>query len=163
MRNKSIQKWLIAGVVLIWGFVALRFSGLGESKPISQALAVAKFEIDSLGISADSLILGLAYRDPFLEQSFVSPPQRTLSQSPKRQAFGKAVILKAKPKLHLPKLSYQGLISSRDSLNRTAILLINGRSHTIRPGDQIEGIRINAIEQNSLQIAMADTTINVLR
>lgn len=159
MKSKHSNKVLIPLVILIWIWVGASFLGWGENPAVqTEALAPFQTELSESNSEQEILTLTLSYRDPFLDK-LPTPAKAPRSRNSKRTP--KLIKVKKAAPLRIPQLAYQGLVQGKNDLDRTAILLINKKTYTVRPGDSLQGLSIHAISHKQISIGIADTLIHI--
>lgn len=159
MKSKHSNKVLIPLVILIWIGVGASFLGWGEnSSTQTETFASSQRELLVEDQEPEHLSLSLNYRDPFLDKL----PALEKARSPRRQKKSPKLVkvVKAEP-LRIPQLAYQGLVQGENEADRTAILQINKKTYTVRPGDSLQGIAIHSISHKQISIGIADTLIHI--
>lgn len=159
MKSKHSNKILIPLVILIWVWVGANFLGWGEGDAIQQSISTEfQTHLTHAADDRETRTLQLNYRDPFLDKL---PASSKTQNTSKTRRTPRLVKVEKRAPIRIPQLSYQGLVSGENTENKTAILRINKKTYTVRPGDSLEGISIQAISQNKMSISIADTLIHI--
>lgn len=159
MKSKHSNKVLIPLVILIWIGVGASFLGWGE-KTVLQSEAEATFQTEFVDTEKkpEILSLNLNYRDPFLDKL---PPVKVPAKTRRQNRVPRLVKVEKPKPLRIPHLAYQGLVQGESDEDRTAILMINKKTYTVRPGDSLQGLAIQAISHKQISIGIEDTLIHI--
>ena len=163
MKNRRLNKFLGPAVILIWIMVIWRFAGSGDGKPAQVVFGDTIYDSNTETMWIDSFALLTVYRDPFLGQmpQVPLPPTPPVTQVSSR--IGTLVKKTPKKKIYIPSMVYQGGVSRQDSTPMTGILKIDRKTYTIRQGDSLAGVKILDIQMDELWVAVADTSIKIVR
>ena len=148
MRNKKLAIYvLLPVVVIIWG--AAIFQIFKVINPDS--VAIKNLDFDKLPKSSknnmpDTFSIVANYRDPFLGRS-----ENHLGQGIK---YTVAPVLK-KPEIRIawPALAYKGMIRNKKSNKQLVMVSIAGKTSMMNSGDEINGVGLIAISNDSVELS----------
>lgn len=156
-KNKNIQYFLIALVVVIWGAIAVQFfnyqggeltayNGLHNNLPIARADAGEVFEFD----------LNLNYDDPFLTTKRKGSTSSSNIKSTKvsKQRISKYVQKKINPqkKEKYPQVIYKGYSLNNNQITRVN-LSINQKTVSMKVGASKDGLLLKETYRDSLLVS----------
>lgn len=173
MKKKQLNYILIALVLAIWGMTVFRYFGQGEDDIPVLNTSSSGISLDTLP-SRDTFSLLNGYRDPFLDQPFITARSQlgqgldmsaVSGQTQRSRAKGNTQqlgrVLKRDAR-QVPKVSYQGAVQrSGETQAMTGVLLINDKTYIVRPGDSISGVKVMAMHWDYVQVGFADSSWNV--
>ncbi|MBN2664640.1 MAG: hypothetical protein JXR68_13405 [Bacteroidales bacterium] len=145
--NKITQIFLIIVVVIVWGLIMVRVIGnfSSEESSIENNSSVSFPDIDQ---EEDTSKLLLNYNDPFLEHIDIVSSQNTKIRLPKTTT----VDSNKRFQKSFPKIKYYGLITNKKTLKLVAILNIDGEQYLVQQGQEIFGIKLLEMQNDSILI-----------
>ena len=163
MKEKQKIIVLVPLVILIWGYAIYALIGVSGGDKVETS---SKFLIempDDLKLSADSFVLVLNYKDPFLKginyrSSFVS--QNEIKQQ--ASSITKP-IKKIASSIVWPKLIYKGTIKNKNSNKLIAVLEINGNEALLKEGEEYQSVTLLAVLNDSIYLAFEKEKKYVLK
>ncbi|MCB0479716.1 MAG: hypothetical protein KDC84_16225 [Crocinitomicaceae bacterium] len=152
MNKKTINSILLVTVLGIWGYVvyAKFYNGNSESNDTNEIVNVSGGRTI---MKKDSFSLRLDYRDPFLgkiSNNNFKPKQSISAHSTQEKRKIKSPTPEPQP---WPTIRYYGLVKNA-SKNKggTALISLNGKTHQVIQGDEIEHVEIKNILGDSIQV-----------
>ncbi|MGD1848246.1 MAG: hypothetical protein ACFB10_22870 [Salibacteraceae bacterium] len=162
MKNKKLLYLLLPLMVVVWGAVFYRvFKGIGGDDDYFDALpAAVKMPVlakqDSFDLIAD-------YKDPFLGKG----PGRSRNTNP---AIGEKPLTPTvrqlpkppPPTLPWPAIGYGGFVNKSGGKNKLAVVTIDGQTSWGKLGEEIQGVTIQEIWKDSVQVSYRKEVKTVL-
>lgn len=168
MKKRNANKFLLPLVGLIWiGVLARIFWPAEEAvrKPAIPASSQLEFAGEAV---ADTLSLSLAYADPFLQTK--RPVRRAVStQLNASEVARRSAAAAAKKPQPVPApidwgfVQYKGLAQVSNGAHQTALLHISGESVFLEAGQLHRGLKLVAIEGDSVEVEFRGERVKVGR
>lgn len=136
MKNKKSIYILLPIVLLIWGMVVYQFfsfSASDDAQIANQDLKVKPFKIKP----KDTFSITINNRDPFLGKMISSE-----NNTPKKTNTSSKKPIKIKEELIWPQVSYKGIVSDNKEKIKVYMVIINGKTHLMKKGDEEEGVKL---------------------
>ncbi len=153
MKDKKVMIYfLLPLVIFIWGsFLVRLFKGFYPdvgTKIISGVNVPAKMKENNL---PDTFSIIANYRDPFLGKSVSMNSGKVVRAIP--------VVKKApEVKIPWPLIAYKGMMKNAKANKKLAVVSISGKSNLMNSGDLINGIALENIEKDSIEVAFQNET-----
>lgn len=154
MAKKKLNIVLGVALLSVWALVMYKlfWKGGGE-EPIP--FTAPSYVESSEQVVPDSIVLDLDYRDPFLGASkkkrpSVSRNATTAQQTPVRNTPTIETTLVEVDKW--PKIEYSGIIENAQSNRQVALVLVDGQSYLLSPGDTVQGMILNSVSNDSILV-----------
>lgn len=161
MKSRQANFILLPLVGIIWVLVGLRFIGSIGSEEEAVDIVPSK-ETTLVPTLKDSFQLVLPKRDPFLGRTTLdeSPSTSEKNTVPGIQLGTIKVVYSVQA---LPQLRYKGFVHRATLGDKTGILSINGRLHTVQAGDTLMSIKVLKLEDSAITLVYKDTVLQILR
>ena len=145
MSKKSNTKFLLLGVILIYGAIVVRFFMLRSAgaSDIPVTNIVADFTPKSYEVQEDFTIAN-NHRDPFLG----TRPKEAII----KKATTKPQIVE-NPTAYFPAVLYKGLVSDIDSKKKVISLAVNDKEYIIREGKTVDSVTILSGNAKELKVS----------
>lgn len=147
--NKVTRIILIAAVVLVWGLIMIRVIGRFSSNDVPLVNNVSYTFEDNKQMT-DTFDLLLDYNDPFLGYERIVPP--LTNKQTNVTLVNAKVEKKTTQNKPFPRVIYYGLIINKETQKLVAIININGSQILVQQGNEILGVRLLKIENDSILI-----------
>jgi len=161
-KNKKSLYILLPLNLLVWGFIAYKIiSSLGADElPEMEQVAVSGGRVD-VG-DTTGYVLSLNYEDPFLKQE---PERRSNHQQERAKPTQVTAPPKQPVKAAAPEtdIKYLGIVQNKTSGLTMAMISINGNSHVIKKGEVAEGIKVQDISQEFIEVREGKKTLKIAR
>lgn len=149
MKNKKLIYVLLPAVLVIWGIIFYRiFNAAGGDDNISSFNdpGIREAQVSSY---TDTFSIVADYRDPFMGKLAVeNRPKTVVTVQPR--------ITEPKPqspvKIAWPSIGYSGMIKNQKSALQLALLQVDGKSHTLKAGQSVEGVQLVKIFRDSVEV-----------
>lgn len=163
MNVKLVRFFLLASVVVIWGFIILKI--IKNIQPGKAPHPESNFEklIDTNNLSNDTFELIADYPDPFTEKievadsDFVKSTKNNTSSGLEKNGD----ILKSK-RQSLPSIFYYGIVSNVDRKKFAALISIDGDSMVLRPGQTKGQLKLLEIKKTKIIVLYKGKQIPIL-
>ena len=151
MSKKKINILLLVLTISVYGAITYKYFGGGNPIPentnntLPTSETMPKIAEDTQAVFQ----LKINDRDPFLDRTYSArlSQQRQVSSIPSTRSSTQS----KQPKLW-PDINYLGFTKSNAQNKRMAILRINGKLYRKRQGTIIEGLKITAVYNDSIQV-----------
>lgn len=131
MNNRQKTYILVAGVLLVWGVIAVKIAtGLTQNDPVLIAPVLTQKFTPPIHFAVDSFSIQNIPRDPFLG-TFAKPKKKSKKpiQTPPRQ----------KPQ---KQISFAGIVQKTDSKTPVFIVTINDREYIVKKGQTVDSVTL---------------------
>ena len=146
MSKQTINKILIVGLIVIWGFVGYRFIYNYISKnELQLANNFNTIPENQKTTNRNPFLLSTISRDPFLG-TYSIPKKESVSRKYQKNsgALSKTIVW--------PKIEYFGFVKNENNKNPLALLKINNELKRIRKGENYNGLVIKTVFSDSIII-----------
>lgn len=165
LKNKKAIYILVPLNIAIWCYLGYSiYSGLKEDELPEFSESNNKIKLDELKDTVTYRLI-LNYSDPFLKdgEKVNSHSNSTLAGNNGRKnaqinSNKTQTIAAVKP---LAEIKYLGLVKNNSTGNSTALISINGKSHTVKKGDIIDGITVKNISNETIEFKDGKKTMMV--
>jgi hypothetical protein len=144
-NNKKVLYILVPLVLGIWGLIAWKIiSSMGDKNTVvftNTGIGSALNTTDT----PDTFSIVNHYRDPFrvkktvIAQNTTSRPQAGIQSSPLPAPKKEKI---APPTLTWPTIVYTGVFKNQSSNKQVALLVIDNKSYTVKPGETVDGVQL---------------------
>ena len=158
MKNKPLTIGLIIAVVGIWAWIVFSIFDFTKSSDIVQFKTNKQIGTTVFGDSVkQEYVLSLNYKDPFLKKGYVGKDnvhliQNNTDASPVYSKVIKPVVVDVKADEPLPVIQYAGRMQNAKIKKPLAILIINDTEYMMQEGDVHDGVLLNKILNDSVQL-----------
>ncbi|MDD3685242.1 MAG: hypothetical protein PHE56_00610 [Bacteroidales bacterium] len=157
MKNKKSLYILIPAVAIIWGLIAFKIFTYNDENveiPIVKPVTESKKQ----NIVKEAHIINTNYPDPFLKSRTYSPPSKleTTQQVNKKENTTTQVkpVAVTNKDIKWPPISFDGMVVNNTSGEKTAIITVSGKRKLLDYNDEINGIRLSALFQDSVVLIL---------
>ena len=146
MKNKKTVYVLLPAVAIIWGIVIYRvFSGLHSSNENYKMNTNFNTSVNTNSSVLDTFSISANYRDPFLGRMIsVNANSIQKNETPK--------VEKVIQQIKWPTIIYNGMIKNQKSKKELALVQIGGKDNIMKAGETAEGIKIQKIYKDSIEV-----------
>lgn len=154
LKGKKSIYVLLPVNLLVWGFIGWKIFAAfqGEDVPAPSDLPTAVHVLNKEDTVQQTLALN--YPDPFLKQE----PQRK-----NRSTANSAVAVQSQPMVQKPvkvpaeekptrNIVFLGSIQNKSSGKMMAMVSLNGATHTLKKGDQLDGMTVKEIGSSFIEL-----------
>ena len=157
MQQKHIKYLLLAGVALIWGVVIYRvLGGMGDNKITAPTPKLVLKIKDSSNYQPYELLVN--YEDPFGasdEKTSVESATDSLIKATDTYLNNNSTNYSpVKPDISF--IQYKGIITNRLTHKKAGIICIKGQDEFIQLHSKLDGILVNAIQKDKIQVTYMD-------
>ncbi len=153
MKNKAVTYFLIVIVALVWGVIIYRIfdaTTAGDNFPVANSAPIMKIkDLQVYSEPKDTTHLMLNYRDPFMEEVKTEPKVIAVDKLISHKTGVKTA---SKPGVNWTFINYSGYIKNSKSKRLLAILIINGKEHTMMEGETFEKVKLVKNLRDSVKI-----------
>ena len=163
MKRKGLNIILIAGMLVIWGFVAKKaLFYFGKDKREIVTAIPAHHDNPIAECKKDTFELYSLGRDPFLDimTKKKSPVSRQPATKNKKKSRARP---KVKPTSKWPKLQYFGYLKGDAQATKLAMIKIDNKLHKLRERKSIEDIQVLKIYKDSILLKRDGSTKMVFK
>jgi len=150
MKNKTTTYILFALVFLIWGSIVYKMFFQTEDGDDGIANQNYVFKENKKSV-LDTFSLALNYSDPFLKNEKYAPVRNKVARSSATKKNTPSV-KKVKDNVVWPVVKYEGVIKHSNG-ETTAIVNINGTSHFLKAGNEVQEIKLCTISQDCIIVS----------
>ena len=153
MEKNSVKYLLGIAVIAIWGLLGYRIYQK-VYPPVYIPVTTSSNITTSVPLAKDSFTLLAKYRDPFeIETTSSKKKSQVKAIKPKNKPVqnNNKGAKRSKPFSSFPKLLYKGLITVEKG-NQIALVTINGQMIHLKKGQEINGLILNDIFTDSIQV-----------
>lgn len=148
-------------VVIIWAVLIYKFMDAFADDPpmITEEIK----EPDVIRKPKKERILKLNYPDPFLGRSV---PRKTVADArprPNKPAKKQSKERKKQPKELAPKLRYNGRVENHGSGSERHLVAVNGSTRIVAIGEDVDGVKLERVYQDSVMFSWNKQKIFVRR
>jgi hypothetical protein len=149
MDKKRLTYLLVIVVIAVWGNAIYRlFFYLDNHASVKKD---TNYSVTTLSFTSnDTFSIHEHTRDPFLGPL---PQNRLIVKTPKVLKPIKII-----PTIIWPGISYTGMIRNQQSAKQLAMVVINGQSNIMKPGDSYMDIILNKVFKDSIILSLGKTT-----
>ncbi len=154
MTKKRINIALIIIVLGLWGTVGYKTISqyfLKKENNIKEDQFAGNLNLDA--IKKDTFNFESINRDPFLNKQYSKPDTIVKNYTRKPMSPPKLVVIKPKPVTIWPVVSYYGYIKSKIKTDELIMVKINNRLYKLRKNDDVEGLIIRNVYNDSVEIS----------
>lgn len=143
MKKNRLNTILIVVVLGIWIVIVIRIKDTVSGDKISIATSQDISSFDNINYDLKAYKLNLSYRDPFtIEAPKIKP---VISAKP--------IVRKEVLKFVWPEINYSGLIKSKNSSEKVALISINHRTQLAREGKVVDSLfLVSKINSDSVKV-----------
>jgi hypothetical protein len=154
-NNKKVLYILVPLVLGIWGIIAWKIiSSIGDKNAVmvsNTALGASLASSDA----PDTFSIVNHYRDPFRIKKMVitggtSIHPQTVGQSPAALSVKKEKVVI--PSSAWPSIVFTGIFKNQTSKKQVALLVIDNKSYTVKPGETVEGVLLVKAYRDSVMV-----------
>lgn len=151
--KKKINIVLILAVLGLWGTVVYKAVSqyLFPKEFVENATASTKSHFNSNLINKDTFHLEAIPRDPFLNKQYQNPIVPKVFHPKSINKTVAQVIIPIVNK-NWPTITYYGYIKSKEKNEELILVKINQKLHKLRKTDQVEGVTINKVYNDSIAL-----------
>jgi len=157
MGNRKAIWVLVPLVAAVWGVIIYKVVVHLSDKGVTRASEAQKL-IEPM-VEQQAYTLALNYPDPFLRTVQKPVQARPAAPPANRTKEKKPVRPIADPKR--PVLRYSGRVENRDSKAERHLILVNGVSHIVTIGQDVDGVVLRKVFQDSVQFNWEKETLYV--
>lgn len=145
MKNKKSIYVLLPLVLVIWFAVIYQF--FSYSSPVEDfAATYTGAEIKSLKMKArDTSSIDVRYRDPFLGKIYTPADKQSAKVGRKKSPSAVSPIL-------WPNVQFKGLVSDAKGKNPVFMLMLDGKTYLLKPGQSQNGVLLKKGDRNSVSL-----------
>ena len=162
MKNKkTTQVFLAVALIGIWGTIFYRvyegMQGDGENN-----FQVSKLPIidTTTAIEEAGFSLRLDYGDPFFGRTYETPTYDEFAEMSSTPSEINTITQpppvvnnqKKKKNIKFPAITYQGLVTNKQTNQQMAILKINKKTHRLKSGQKVNDIQLTKMHRDSVRI-----------
>lgn len=134
---------LIPIVLLVWGYIGFQIFNYGEDEDVIEPIRIDQI-ITNQKQKTEVKTFALNYADPFLKGVQNRPVVNKSILSTKSQSPKKVI------PVNWGDVTYNGFVKNQKSEKKIALLNINGRQSLASKGENVQGLIILSIEQDSV-------------
>lgn len=150
--KKKINIMLIVIVLGLWGTVAYKtISQFFYPKEVVSNQAVIENNLDLNKLNKEDFQLEKIIRDPFLNGLTKSDSILKISH-PKIEKTRKPDIIKIKPSVNWPSISYYGYLKSSNKQDELVLVKIDGILFKLRKDDSVGDIILKKVYKDSIEL-----------
>ncbi len=160
MANRKVILFLLPLVLIIWGVIIYRIINAIADHELPVAEEIHRTAPPKKG--QVQFTLALNYPDPFLGTP--KPRSKPASKETKvTQTKPKKVLEKKVTSPSQPVLRYNGRVENRSSNQERHLISLNGNPHIVTIGQEVDGVVLKKVYQDSVQFKWNKETIFVRR
>lgn len=145
---------MLPGVLLIWGFLGWKlYAAMKDDESLPVTSVVEATPDDGNNVIPDTYQLLLDYPDPFLGKS-TSPVKFNPNPNPVKNNTTSTPAIIPKQTNEWPEIKYSGLVKSPKDGKMVGFLNVNGQSHFVKNGDQVDVIVVKILWNDSARVSM---------
>lgn len=139
--SKNVKTYALLGLVLlIWGFIGIKFFGALSPKPEKQVFVENVNFKPKKVTKRDTFSLVGDYRDPFLGTLSTSQKKTKRTKKPRR------------PAVQFPNISYTGLITDQQTKDHIFFVIIDGTQYLMQKKNENKGVSLLSGASNSIRV-----------
>lgn len=159
-QNKKVQYLLLTLVIIIWSIIIYRVLNYSQNDEIvitQTNISLPTKTIDQK--TEDRFTLTGGYDDPFFKKRRRASKKRRKASNTKKSKNKKMEKIAQKPIMEekMPRVFYKAFSLNNNEVTRVK-LEIDGKSYTIKPNEEILGIKVLNMNKNSITILWKEET-----
>jgi hypothetical protein len=155
MKSKTTLWILIPAVLGIWGAIGWQVYAAMKGDDDNAAPIVFSTESgENKQIVPDTFSLLLDYPDPFAAQN----ARPKVNVKPQSQITQPKTTAPVPEQAQWPSIVYSGLVKQPSSGKMLGFLSVNGVSYFVKEGDEVGGVRVEALNNSSVSVRYRNQT-----
>ena len=159
MKNKRALYVLLPLMIVIWGIIFYRIFSYVNKETIN---SIGNNDIKAAMIDSSSVVdtfsIVAKYRDPFLQTAYVNERKTMLTKPP-----AKPIEKVEAPPVIWPSIHYGGMVKNQQSNKAFALVRINEKDNLMKPGDELQGVKLMNMSKDSIEVIYQQQKKTVLK